>query len=283
MSLWSISERMLTTSDARRSLAETQHAFVRPPETGVAPARLHPRQYMRQLAGLAFFFSLTLSANAVGTVLSFCGWDSGRSGFWQACIGRLARVWRRAGSFLGVIEIRVEGAERFSGLRGTIVAANHPSLVDAFALLCCVPRAVCVMRSDLRANPALSRLASLAGYIANDRGPTLVRDGIARLKAGENVLIFPEGTRSRGSNLANFKRGFALMATKSRANVQTVLIRLKGDYFSKGHGLFRPATLPVHLSLELGEVFVAYEGESADVFAARIEEYFRRVNPQSGV
>ena len=240
-----------------------------------------PVTYARQLAGLAFFYFLGWFSNFLGFVAWSIGYRKGQTEFWQQTIGRLFRIWQRAGVVLGVIEIRVKGAERLASLRGTIVAANHPSLVDAFALLCHVPRAVCVMRSDLAANAAISRLAALAGYIANDRGPALVRGGIARLSAGDNVLIFPEGTRSHGAMLAPFKRGFALMATKSRAPVQTVLIRLEGEYFSKGHGLFQPAVLPVRLTIEPGEVFTPGSEENADEFAGRIEAYFRRVNPHS--
>jgi 1-acyl-sn-glycerol-3-phosphate acyltransferase len=231
--------------------------------------------YPRQLFALGCFFTIAIFLNILAGVLAACGFRRSDTGYWQGWICALFRFWVAAGRALGVVRAEVHSPQTFEGLRGTIVAANHPSLVDAFLLLSVIPRGVCIMRSNLLRNPALSNLARLAGYIANDRGPALVREGLARIGRGDNLIVFPEGTRSGDARLRPFKRGFALIATRSLVRVQTVIMHRDGPFFSQGVGLMEPVPLPVTISAIPGRVFVPEDGESADAFAGRLECYFR--------
>ncbi len=232
---------------------------------------------MRQMAGLVVFFWVSWSNNFRAMVLRRLGLAGEDPERWQRRLSEMLRFWRRAGRFLGVIEVDFPEEDQLKNLRGVIVAANHPSLVDAFVLLGVVPRAVCIMRSNLRRSPLFSELTLLAGYIANDQGAALVHSGIAHLAHGENLVIFPEGTRSRpeGASPFPFKRGFALMATRTGTPIQTVIVQREGLYFSKGWPLFRPARLPTKLRFRLGRRFVPAPEESADDFARRLEAYFQ--------
>ena len=49
-------------------------------------------------------------------------------------------------------------------------------------------------------------------------------DGIKQLKAGINMVIFPEGTRSKGAPVGEFKAGSFKLATKSKAPIVPVTI-----------------------------------------------------------
>lgn len=231
--------------------------------------------YLRQIFALGYFFVIAIFVNALAGCVAACGFRRNDRGYWQDLIRNLFRFWVASGKVLGVVHAGMQDAERLKDLRGTIVAANHPSLVDAFLLLSEIPHAVCIMRSDLLRNPALSQLARLAGYIANDRGPALVRDGLDRIQRGENLVVFPEGTRSGAVALRPFKRGFAFIATRSHTPVQTVILRSHGPFFAQGVGLLEPCPLPVTISAVPGRVFVPENGESADHFARRLESYFR--------
>lgn len=238
--------------------------------------------YFRQLLALSLFFVLSTAYNLAAGILTFLRIAPQDPAYWQDRILRHFLVWRKMASSLGVVAFDFPDQDKLRPLRGTIVAANHPSLVDAFVLLSVIPRAVCIMRSDLLANPAFSNFSRLAGYISNDRGKALVHAGIDRLSRGENLVIFPEGTRSRQGVLNPFKRGFALMATRTGTPVQTIIVRHEGEYLTKNYHLFRPSQLPVRLSMRLGEVFTPEEGESANEFACRLEAYFRDEVAKSG-
>ena len=62
---------------------------------------------------------------------------------------------------------------------GLVIAANHPSLLDALMIVARLPRGTCVMKGALTRNPFLGAGASLAGYVPNDSTRTMVRRGCA--------------------------------------------------------------------------------------------------------
>ncbi len=156
-----------------------------------------------------------------------------------------------------------------------MLAPNHPSLIDAVILLSIVPNTVCIMRASLIESPFLGGAARLAGFVPNDKGPALIRHGIDKIRAGENLLIFPEGTRTVAQAINSFKHGFALIAKKTDAPIQTVFIEREGRYLSKGIALLSFARPPFRFRLHLGELFRAAPDESAQQLSARLERYFR--------
>jgi 1-acyl-sn-glycerol-3-phosphate acyltransferase len=131
------------------------------------------------------------------------------------------------------------------------------------------------MRADLARNPVFGGLARLAGFVPNDRGHMLVRGGLERIRRGENLLIFPEGTRTRNRTVNAFKKGFALIATSANAPIQTVFIEREGRYLSKQFPLFAPVALPVRFRVRLGDVIHPRPGERAPELAVRVERYFQ--------
>jgi len=175
----------------------------------------------------------------------------------------------------GSLQLEVEGLEALREARGTIFVSNHPALLDAVFLLSHLPPAACVMRANLRRNPALAGGALAAGYVTNDSGPAFVRQGISKIMAGENLLVFPEGTRTLNPPVNRFKNGFALVAARSGAPVRALLIDYRGSHLRKGVSLFAPARIPLHFSIRAGDEFRVLPGESAPDFSRRIEAWFR--------
>jgi 1-acyl-sn-glycerol-3-phosphate acyltransferase len=160
-------------------------------------------------------------------------------------------------------------------------------LLDAIFLMAKVPRSVCIMRAGLRHNPCIAGVAWVAGFITNDRGSGLIRQCQAKLADGDNLLIFPEGTRTRADarGVNAFKSGFALAAVLSGAPIQTVLIERSGVYLGKETSLVAAARIPIEMTIRLGEVFHARPDESAKELSLRLETYFRArlANTEDGV
>jgi len=193
----------------------------------------------------------------------------------QRLIRGLFKGWLSFCCRIGIFDIHFPEAEKLRDLRGAVLAPNHPSLIDAVILLSIVPRTVCIMRANLIGSPFLGGAARLAGFVPNDKGPALIRQGMEKLEAGENLLIFPEGTRTNAQAINPFKNGFALIAKKTGASIQTVFIEREGRYLSKGVSLFAPCPIPIRFRLHLGQVIHAGSGESAQEISARLELYFR--------
>lgn len=72
-----------------------------------------------------------------------------------------------------------------------------------------------------------------------------IRDGIATLKKGHSLVIFPEGTRSKGDEMGEFKKGGLRLATDSK--VPVVPITISGSYkiMEESKFGFKPAQVKV--------------------------------------
>jgi len=105
-----------------------------------------------------------------------------------------------------------------------LFACNHRSFLDPpmAGMWSRVP--VCYFaRASLWKNPLIGGVLDIFSGIPVDRdnpGASSMKGAIERLKAGKQVLVFPEGTRTRTGYLARFKDGPALFAR--RANVPVI-------------------------------------------------------------
>lgn len=130
-------------------------------------------------------------------------------------------VWMMRG--LGVLTYEVHGREKLSR-EGLLVLANHPSLIDVVFLISFLPRADCVVKAALLANPFTRGPVLAAGFVCNNVGPAMVESCIASIRSGNHLIIFPEGTRSRPGQALKLQRGAANVAVRGGIDVTPVLI-----------------------------------------------------------
>jgi len=159
--------------------------------------------------------------------------------------------------------------------RGMIFVANHPCLLDAVFIVSQLPEIVCLMKGSLVRNIVLCGTAHLAGYVHNESGLGLVKKCDGLLQHGDNLLIFPEGTRSVHGQLQPFKLGFALIACQAQTPVQTILITADTNYLGKGWPFFRSPPFPARYTLRLGQQFIPAADIDAKIFGGMVENYFR--------
>jgi len=105
-----------------------------------------------------------------------------------------------------------------------LFACNHRSFLDPpmAGMWSRVP-VFYFARASLWKNPLIGGVLDIFSGIPVDRdnpGASSMKGAIERLKAGKQVLVFPEGTRTRTGYLARFKDGPALFAR--RANVPVI-------------------------------------------------------------
>lgn len=161
---------------------------------------------------------------------------------------------------------------------GLIVAANHPTMLDALLLVAHLPRSACIMKASLMNNVFLGAGARLARYICNDSAWTMVRLSVADLRAGGQLVIFPEGTRTTVPPLNTFRPGLTLISKLAKAPIQTVFIDTDTRYLSKGWPMWRVPALPLVFTLRLGERFAPPQDSSAAL--VDLEAYFRHAMQQ---
>lgn len=152
--------------------------------------------------------------------------------------------------FLGVIRYRVSGTENLAKT-GQLILANHPTLIDVVLLIAFVKNADCVVKESLFKNPATYGAITMAGYITND-SPAKMLDKVARsLQQGNNVIIFPEGTRTTLNEPLKLKRGAANIALTSSSDITPVIITCSPPALSKEHRWYEAADERVNLSIDI--------------------------------
>lgn len=126
---------------------------------------------------------------------------------------------------LGLIRLRVDGAGMLAACQGRLVVANHPTLLDVVLVAALLPNAQCVVKHQLWASRLLGPVVRAAGYIRNDlAAEELLAACRAALAAGNNLIIFPEGTRSVPGQAMRMQRGFANVALLAPADLLVLRI-----------------------------------------------------------
>ena len=66
---------------------------------------------------------------------------------------------------LGVIDFETQGADLLNGEKGTLVIANHPSLLDVVLIMSMMHRTQCVVKPGAWKNPFMRGVIKAANYI----------------------------------------------------------------------------------------------------------------------
>ena len=167
-------------------------------------------------------------------------------------------VKRWSGSLLRLFAITVDvrGAARESSgpsaRRGRLVVANHRSALDIGILLQQFGGHM-VSRADLARWPLVGAAARSVGTVFVDRasrvsGAAAIRSVRALLKAGETVLMFPEGTTFAGDTVRPFQAGAFVGALATEATVVPVGI----DYETGSGAAFVGEAFTKHLARMAG-------------------------------
>lgn len=232
----------------------------------------HLREYLMLYAGLALLGIACLSWALVAFPLNLL--FKGARGIW---IGRrVANLW----FYFYLSVLRLSGAAHFDlraldTLRGAgslIIAANHPGLLDAPMVLSRLPNVACVLKSSLIDSVFWGAAARLAGYIRNDWFIGSVKLAVEELQRGGQILVFPEGTRTEGKSLGEFRLGPAYVSSRSGFPIQTILIEQDTNFLGKGQPLLKRPDLPMHFRIRLGKRFDSPEDPRA--FTITLRDYF---------
>ena len=140
-------------------------------------------------------------------------------------IKRLCLFYINFMQFVGLMDYRVNtfGHNLNKPFVAHLVIANHSTLIDALFVLAYVDNVCCVVKHQLTVNPFTKFIVLLAGYISNGSDDPIT-EATKKLAKGENVLIFPEGTRNTFDTELNFKRGAANIAVISECPVLPLII-----------------------------------------------------------
>jgi 1-acyl-sn-glycerol-3-phosphate acyltransferase len=144
------------------------------------------------------------------------------------------RIWARSLLAFAGARIRVEGLERIPPDGKLCFVGNHQGDMDIVLILALMRRSVgFVTKSMAIYLPILNLWIAALGGVFIDRTDSrkalaAIERGGDNIKRGDAMVVFPEGTRSRGPAMGPFRKGSLKLATKAGATI--VPITIDGTY-----------------------------------------------------
>jgi len=152
----------------------------------------------------------------------------------------VGRGWGRLVGFLGGARVELINHSDARPDEALLVVSNHQGEFDIPLLIGFAGRPLgFVAKKELAGIPGVSAWMRLMGCIFLDRDDkrkqvAQVRETIDNLKAGQSMVIFPEGTRSGSDEVKAFAKGSLNIARKAGVRIQPVT--LSGSWRLKSKG-----------------------------------------------
>ena len=123
------------------------------------------------------------------------------------------------------VQLDVQGRDHIDNKESYVFVSNHLSFLDIPILFRIIPvNLYFVAKEEIKRMPFVGWYMWATGMIFIDRTnrekafQSLKRAG-KLIKKGKNVIMFPEGTRSKNSQVSQFKKGPFVLASESELSV----------------------------------------------------------------
>ena len=144
-----------------------------------------------------------------------------------------------------VWKLQIIGEENIPLFGSTIFIANHQSLADAPLIYMALPKMVkkrtySLTKAEVFDSKLFSFLLSGTNILPIEREGdilTPLKRSYEALKKGKNIIIFPEGTRSKDGKVQAFKEGFAILMKTAKVPVVPITIVDSNKFIPKGKGI----------------------------------------------
>ncbi len=162
----------------------------------------------------------------------------------KAVIGENVAVWIDDLMRLYDITINIEGKENIPREDGFVFISNHQGYADIIVLLKVMEgrQVGFIAKENLQKVPYFGKWISAIRGVYIKRGDARealksIQAGVNHIKEGFNLVIFPEGTRSRRPEMGEFKPGSFKLATKAKVPIVPVAINGTRHFF-EDRGIF---------------------------------------------
>ena len=161
--------------------------------------------------------------------------------------------WAMSQVKLSGARVKVEGLENIPKDRAVLFVSNHQSNFDIALLMSFIdkPKGY-ISKIEMAKLPLLRSWMKNINCVFMDRSSLkksaeAIIEGVKVLKEGHSLVIFPEGTRSKGNTMGEFKGGSFKLATKAKVPIIPVTINGSYKLMEANNNKIKPADVTVYV------------------------------------
>jgi len=178
------------------------------------------------------------------------------------------RWWSVLMMWAAGVRVRVHGMENLRSGEPYIFTSNHVSWFDIPALAKILPRYKFVAKAELFKVPIFGHGMRAVGMVEIQRENRKAAFGAydvaaEKIRSGNSVVVFPEGTRGRAYPLRPFKKGPFVLAIAAGVPIVPIIVHGTIEIMPKGSLWVHPGTIDVHLLEPVSTTGVDYDHREA--------------------
>lgn len=182
--------------------------------------------------------------------------------------------------FLSGVKVTVSGLENLRRDVPHVFVSNHASHLDVVCIAGVIPIGLFfIAKKELAKVPFLGQYMYIIGHIFVDRknkdkALESLKIAADKIKAGKDVITFPEGTRTKTGELMLFKRGSFMIAKDGGIPVMPIAVIGTRDILPSGGWMIRPGRVHIAIGKSIAvEEFAHLNVEQlADLARTRVEQ-----------
>lgn len=170
----------------------------------------------------------------------------------------LVRFWGKLITTLAGAKLKIIGRDRIPDRRDLVFICNHQGMLDIPVLLSGVSHCVgFIAKKQLLYVPIINFWMMAIHCVFLDRknvhaASRVMAKGVENIKKGYPMAIFPEGTRSRGKGMGQFKKGSLKLALLAEAMIVPVTINGTYEVYERqGKAIGGPVSIEFHEPIDV--------------------------------
>ncbi len=180
---------------------------------------------------------------------------------------------------LGLVSYKFKGFEKLNNDKGCLIVSNHPTLIDYVVIVSKLKRCDTIVKGRLWDNPFLKNVVRAANYIPNRQSEETFELIKSTLRKGNNLLIFPEVTRTTTQQPMISKRGAALISIRAQAPIRVLSIDCYPNTLTKQNKWYEVAKKKPIFAIEVGELIdpskFLKDTDTLSITARRLTRYIK--------
>jgi 1-acyl-sn-glycerol-3-phosphate acyltransferase len=231
--------------------------------------------YLINFIRILLIFCWTACCAIIGIVLMLILWNGSKvhyiTGYYFYAPGTL---------FLAGVKVKVTGLEHLRRDVPHIFVSNHASHLDVVCIARVIPIGLFfIAKKELAKVPFLGQYMWVIGHIFvdrknKDRALESLKIAADKIKAGKDVITFPEGTRTKTGELMMFKRGSFVIAKDGGIPIMPIAVKGTRAILPSGGWMIRPGKVEIAIGkpIEVREFEHMSVEQLADLARNRVKE-----------